>query len=826
MLLVINIAKAKYHNYFTFQLFQEIFTESFLDHTAVIQTNTECLGKEFNLENFLTNELVKIPEGEKVTPIHSKIQKNPSDKQLTDEYCYERFLKRVDNRIMGVENNPEPPTMYQKEKTRDAIIEMIDTMVSKNEGKPFRNLYFDEAKTVNSFEAAKDLIKERTEEEEKARTKIIHDEITRFHNALKAAEERCHTFLRQHLNGIQMSDLTKERDVGFVNIVAAVKEKLEDLRSGIPVLLHHMDTVAKVFFPSKAIEKKLKNWDHQLKKGEDKYVIVKKFKEEEKKIKVQNQRMTIKEIMVKITELETTKVKERNDLIKSMKKKGCTPKASEVTIAYITFVLHILDDQYLTENKLGDLQSESNNQFNTIIERLRRNLEEHLENLAKILPKNPSIDACTPLQMIVQEVVHTTASFVMAQVDDKAASEKSRIQWRKQYIQEIEDDRGVLSDEFKIMYCRQLALHNAEEVISTKDHKKIRELASNLIENNKDKKNSDKKKSYSDEIIERVKEAVRDSAKVTPNFFSQQFSEEKVAMDALEDAVVLKNIDLSKGDDETIEAQIWQRRRHRMSTLISGEGLQAPDAHMKLISLVMEFLVDRQFKHLRTNSVQEEYSKEKNAGRRYIQETLIKQLNDPGKNVFDVLHKFPVPEDCPTVPQKIAQQCMELYKKSVQSALKGAAEKNHIIEEAKRVIDEERKVYETKIEDLTTILTYTIRKWAIDYAKKIDIFDLRKLKKKDYEGVDTKIVENVMKDLPEEAKKYFSQKEISDSIKRFAEINHNLLWKFAKFFCFPEDATVICTVPFTVQPFAYTSCTSRLRAPQGSHRMGNQWHQL
>ena len=37
---------------------------------------------------------------------------------------------------------------------------------------------------------------------------------------------------------------------------------------------------------------------------------------------------------------------------------------------------------------------------------------------------------------------------------------------------------------------------------------------------------------------------------------------------------------------------------------------------------------------------------------------------------------------------------------------------------------------------------------------------------------------------------------------------------------------VYCTVPFTVQPFAYTSCTSRLRAPQGSHRMGDQWHQL
>ena len=36
----------------------------------------------------------------------------------------------------------------------------------------------------------------------------------------------------------------------------------------------------------------------------------------------------------------------------------------------------------------------------------------------------------------------------------------------------------------------------------------------------------------------------------------------------------------------------------------------------------------------------------------------------------------------------------------------------------------------------------------------------------------------------------------------------------------------LCTVPFTVQPFAYTSCTSRLRAPQGSHQMGDQWHQL
>ena len=41
-----------------------------------------------------------------------------------------------------------------------------------------------------------------------------------------------------------------------------------------------------------------------------------------------------------------------------------------------------------------------------------------------------------------------------------------------------------------------------------------------------------------------------------------------------------------------------------------------------------------------------------------------------------------------------------------------------------------------------------------------------------------------------------------------------------------ELAIKLCTVPFTVQPFTYISCTSRLRAPQGSHRMGNQWHQL
>ena len=47
-----------------------------------------------------------------------------------------------------------------------------------------------------------------------------------------------------------------------------------------------------------------------------------------------------------------------------------------------------------------------------------------------------------------------------------------------------------------------------------------------------------------------------------------------------------------------------------------------------------------------------------------------------------------------------------------------------------------------------------------------------------------------------------------------------LVWLGGKF------ADSFCTVPFTVQPFAYTSCTSRLRAPQGSHRMGDQWHQL
>ena len=42
----------------------------------------------------------------------------------------------------------------------------------------------------------------------------------------------------------------------------------------------------------------------------------------------------------------------------------------------------------------------------------------------------------------------------------------------------------------------------------------------------------------------------------------------------------------------------------------------------------------------------------------------------------------------------------------------------------------------------------------------------------------------------------------------------------------PPVSQAGCTVPFTVQPLAYTSCTSRLRASQGSHRMGDQWHQL
>ena len=38
------------------------------------------------------------------------------------------------------------------------------------------------------------------------------------------------------------------------------------------------------------------------------------------------------------------------------------------------------------------------------------------------------------------------------------------------------------------------------------------------------------------------------------------------------------------------------------------------------------------------------------------------------------------------------------------------------------------------------------------------------------------------------------------------------------FFSSTKGQLSTCTVPFTVQPFAYTSCTSRLRAPQGSHR--------
>ena len=78
---------------------------------------------------------------------------------------------------MAVDNQCE--SKYQKAKTRDALIELIDVVQTLNKGRPFSDKYFDKAKQK---------LVQRREEEKEARKKFLAMEHDQWSKALKTAE--------------------------------------------------------------------------------------------------------------------------------------------------------------------------------------------------------------------------------------------------------------------------------------------------------------------------------------------------------------------------------------------------------------------------------------------------------------------------------------------------------------------------------------------------------------------------------------------------------------------------------------------------------------
>ena len=138
---------------------------------------------------------------------------------------YEFLTNNIKQRFMALDNQCESD--YQKNLTREALIEMIDVVQTANRGSPFTNAYFDKA--------TKTLI-QRKEKEEETRGKFLEEEINQWRDLLGKAEEVSNQISENHWKGVQQKCLQEEQGKEYANLKTKTLQSLDDLEKGFAVL--------------------------------------------------------------------------------------------------------------------------------------------------------------------------------------------------------------------------------------------------------------------------------------------------------------------------------------------------------------------------------------------------------------------------------------------------------------------------------------------------------------------------------------------------------------------------------------------------------------
>ena len=148
---------------------------------------------------------------------------------MTPLYAAYQFLKDdINDRYMGVDNQCE--TEYQKKKTRDALLELIDVVQTLNKGRPFSDKYCDKAKQK---------LVQRGKEEKQARENFLAMEHDHWNEALNAAEEVSNCLSDHYWKEVQQARLLDKQT--HEKLIADTSTNLEDLKKGLTALKGMLD---------------------------------------------------------------------------------------------------------------------------------------------------------------------------------------------------------------------------------------------------------------------------------------------------------------------------------------------------------------------------------------------------------------------------------------------------------------------------------------------------------------------------------------------------------------------------------------------------------
>ena len=465
-----------------------------MDYTVVVLTHADATFRDSSLSEYIAS-LPEVKPKDAETPSEGASSATDSN---TESISMRKFLRDdVGEHVIAVNNKYR--CEYERLKQRDALIDLIDVVQTKNNAKCFKNKYFDKAEKR---------LKLRRAEEEKARERLLEQEVAESHDAVNKARSLADHFSDAFLRNLQLTRVIKEIEAQFSDVTKFVERQIKELKEGIGIFLDLTELAdspledfmkgivkATVVEAGKQILMKLEEEkiyevveeaakrrqsqqkEEQKQKVKEEAVKWKPMewygmrkekkaaKERHEKLKgeemeqVRGHQNKMDEIRNNLREIEVEigkKIKEdKAKVIDIIKRNGWDLQEFELALQYATQAVSLIAESNLKSIDAEDLQIKDAEDYIHVRNSVESQLNSHLaamkETLEMMMIFEARIEASNPpysntVQRIIIEAINKEASLVVAEVTDETTQQElgnMRMEWQKKALQQAKDDKEI-----------------------------------------------------------------------------------------------------------------------------------------------------------------------------------------------------------------------------------------------------------------------------------------------------------------------------------------------------------------------------------------------
>ena len=465
-----------------------------MDYTVVVLTHADATFRDSSLSEYIAS-LPEVKPKDAETPSEGASSATDSN---TESISMRKFLRDdVGEHVIAVNNKYR--CEYERLKQRDALIDLIDVVQTKNNAKCFKNKYFDKAEKR---------LKLRRAEEEKARERLLEQEVAESHDAVNKARSLADHFSDAFLRNLQLNRVKKEIEAQFSDMSKFIERQIKELKEGIGIFLDltelpdspledFMKGIVKATVVEagkqilmeleeekiyEVVEEAAKRRQSQQKEEQKQKVKEEAVKwkpmewygmrkekkaarERHEKLKgeeieqVRSHQNKMDEIRNNLREMEVEigkKIKEdKAKVIDIIKRNGWDLQEFELALHYATQAVSLIAESNLKSIDAEDLQTKDAEDYihtrNSVESQLNSHLAAMKETLkmmmifeARIEVSNPSYS--NPVQRIIIEAINKEASLVVAEVTDETTQQElgnMRMERQKKALQQAKDDKEI-----------------------------------------------------------------------------------------------------------------------------------------------------------------------------------------------------------------------------------------------------------------------------------------------------------------------------------------------------------------------------------------------